>query len=81
MSKSDKQWKPEVTPTRRRGGFSRGRGGRQFDNVQQNDRSKNNNNIGSQHGNNGQRIGNGTFRNRGQGQGNFRGTFCGKGRG
>ena len=34
MSKSDKPWKPEVTPPRRRGGFSRGRGGRQFDNVQ-----------------------------------------------
>ena len=29
-----KPWEPEVTPTRRRGGFSRGRGGRQFDNMQ-----------------------------------------------
>ena len=67
MSKSNKPWKPEVTPPRRRGGFSRGRGGRQFNNVQQNDRSKNSNNIGSQNGNNGQRNGNGTVRNRGQG--------------
>ena len=30
-SKSSKPWKPEVTPPRRRGGFNRGRGGRQFD--------------------------------------------------
>ena len=75
INRSSKPWKPEVTPPRRRGGFirgrrggfSRGRGGRQFDNVQQNDRSKNNDNIGSQNGNNGQRNGNGTFRNRRQG--------------
>ena len=80
-SKSNKPWKPEVTPPRRRGGFSRGRGGRQFDNMQQNDRSKNNNNIGSQNGNNGQRNGSSTFRNRGQGQGSFRCSFHGKGRG
>ena len=31
---SSKPWKPEVTPPRRRGGFNRGRGGRQFDNRQ-----------------------------------------------
>ena len=31
---SNKPWKPEVTPPRRRGGFNRGRGGRQFDNMQ-----------------------------------------------
>ena len=31
---SGKPWKPEVTPPRRRGGFNRGRGGRQFDNMQ-----------------------------------------------
>ena len=31
---SSKPWKPEVTPARRRGGFNRGRGGRQFDNAQ-----------------------------------------------
>ena len=41
-SKSSKPWKPEVTPPRRRGRFNRGRGGRQFDNVQRNDRFKNN---------------------------------------
>ena len=80
-SKSNKPWKPEVTPPRRRGGFSRGRGGRQFDNMQQNDRSNNNDNIGSQNGNNGQRNGSSAFRYRGQGQGNFRGSFHGKGRG
>ena len=60
-------WEPEVTPPRRRGGFNRGRGGRQFDNMQQNDKSKNNDSNGGQNGNNGQRNGNGTFRNRGQG--------------
>ena len=32
-SKSSKPWKPEVTPPRRRGGFNKGRGGRQFDNA------------------------------------------------
>ena len=30
-SKSSKPWKPEVTPPRSRGGFNRGREGRQFD--------------------------------------------------
>ena len=40
-SKSSKSWKPEVTPPRRRGGFNRGRGGRQFDNVQRNEKFKN----------------------------------------
>ena len=39
-SKSSTPWKPEVTPPRRRGGFNRGRGYRQFDNVQRNDRFK-----------------------------------------
>ena len=43
--------KPEVTPPRRRGGFNRGRGGRQFDNVQQNDRFKNSDSNGNQSGN------------------------------
>ena len=75
---SSKPWKPEVTPPRRRGGFNRGRGGRQFDNAQQSDRFKNSENNGSQYGNNNQRNGNGTFSNRGQGKGNFRGTLCGK---
>ena len=66
-NRSSKPWKPEVTPPRRRGGFSRGRGGRQFDNVQRNDTSKNNDILGSHNRNNGQRNGNGTFGNRGQG--------------
>ena len=62
-NRSHKPWKPEVTPPRRRGGFNRGRGGRQFDNMPENDRSKNNDSIGSQNGNNSQRNGNGTLRN------------------
>ena len=78
---SSRPWKPEVTPPRRRGGFNRGRGGRQFDNMQQNDRFKNSDSDGSQNGNNSQRNGNGIFRNRGQGRGNFRVNMCGKGRG
>ena len=56
---NNKPWKPEVTPPRRRGGFNKGRGGRQFD--------KNSDSNGSQNENNGRRNGNGTFRNRGQG--------------
>ena len=44
-SKASKPWKPEVTPPRRRGGFNRGRGGRQFDNVQRNERFKNSERI------------------------------------
>ena len=80
-SKSSKPWKPEVTPPRRREGFNRGRGGRQFDNVQRNDRFKNSENNGNQHGDTGKRINNGNFRSRGQGRGNFRGNIRGKGRG
>ena len=49
--------------------------------MQQNDIFKNSDSNGSQNGNNGQRDGNGTFRNRGQGKGNFSGTLCGKDRG
>ena len=78
---SSKPWKPEVTPPRRKAGFNRGRGGRQFDNVQQNDRFKNSDSNGSQNGNDSQRNGNGNFGNRGQGRGNFRDTLHGKGRG
>ena len=74
-SKSSKPWKPEVTPPRRRGGFNRGRGGRQFDNAQRNDRFKDSENNGSQNGDNGQRNSNGNFRSRGQGRGNFRGSL------
>ena len=49
--------------------------------MQQNDRFENSDSNGSQNGNNSQRDGNGTFRNRGQSKGNFRGTLHGKGRG
>ena len=80
-SKSSKPWKPEVTPPRRRGGFNRGRGGRQFDNVQRNERFKNSENNGNQNGDNSQRNNTGNFRSRGQGRGNFRGNMRGKGRG
>ena len=79
-SKSSKPWKPEVTPPRRRGGFSRCKGGRQFDNAQRNDRFKNSDSNDSQNGDNGQRNGNGNFRNRGQGRGNFRDNLHDKGR-
>ena len=58
---SNKPWKPKVTPPRRRGGSNRGRGGRQFDNMQQNDRFKNSDSNGSQYGSNGQRNGNSTL--------------------
>ena len=80
-SKSGRHWKPEATPPRRRGGFNRSRGGRQFDNAQRNDRFKGSENNGSQNGDNGQRNSNGNFRSRGQGRGNFRGNLLGKGRG
>ena len=80
-SKSGKPWKPEVTPPRRRGGFNRGRGGRQFENAQRNDRSKSSENNGSQNGDNGKGNSNGNFRSRGQGRGNFRGNLRGKDRG
>ena len=49
---SSKPWKPEVTPPRRRGGFNRDRGCRQFDNAQRNDRFRNSDSNGSQNGNN-----------------------------
>ena len=73
-SKSGKPWKPEVTPPKRRGGFNRCRGGRQFENAQRNDRFKSSENNGSQNGDNGQRNSNGNF-SRGQGRGNFRGNL------
>ena len=49
---SSKPWKPEVAPPRRRGEINRGRGGRPFENRQQNDRFKNSDSNGSQNGNN-----------------------------
>ena len=76
---SGKPWKPEVTPPRRRGGFNRGREGKQFENMQRDDRFKNTDQSGSQYGNNGQR--NSNFKNRGQGRGTFRGASHGRGRG
>ena len=80
-SKSSKPWKPEVTPPRGRGGCNRGRGGRQFDNAQRNDRFKGSESNDSQNGNNSQRNNNGNFGKRGQGRANFRGNIRGKGRG
>ena len=80
-SKSSKPWKPEVTPPRRRGGFNRGRGGRQFDNAQRNCRFKNSENNGNQDGDTSRRNNTGNFRGRGQSRGNFRGNIRGKGRG
>ena len=80
-SKSNKPWKPEVTPPRRRGGFNRGRGHRQFDNAQRNDRFKNSESNSNQDRDNDQRNNTGNFRGRGQGRGNFRGNMRGKGRG
>ena len=79
-SKSSKPWKPEVTPPRRRGGFNRG-GGRQFDNVQRDDRFKTSESNGNQNGNTSQRNNTRNFRGREQGRGNFRGNIRGKGRG
>ena len=80
-SKSSKPWKPEVTPPRRRGGFNRGRSGRQFDNAQRNDRFKNSESNSNQDRDNDQRNNTGNFRGRGQDRGNFRGNMRGKGRG
>ena len=62
---SGKPCKPEVTPPRRRQGFNRGSGVKQFENMQRDDRFKNTGQSGSQYGNNGQR--NGNIKNRGQG--------------
>ena len=80
-SKSSQLWKPEVTPPRKRGGFSRGRGGRQFDNVQRNNSFRNNNNNNGQNGDIEQRSGSVNFINRGQSRNNFRGNLRGGGRG
>ena len=80
-SKSSKPWKPEVTPPRRRGGFNRGRSGRQFDNVQRNDRFKDSESNSNQDRDNGQRNNTVSFKGRGQDRGNFRGNMRGKGKG
>ena len=78
-SKTSKPWKPEVTPPKRRGGFNRGRGGRQYENAYKNGRFKNENDGQSRDIN--QRDNAGNFRNRGQGRGRFKSNFRGKGRG
>ena len=78
-NKTSKPWKLEVTPPKRRGGFNRGRGGRQYENAYRNDRFKNENDGQSRDIN--QRDNAGNFRNRGQGRGRFKSNFRGKGRG
>ena len=78
-SKVNKPWKPEVTPPKRRGGFNRGRGGKQYANAYRNDRFKNDNDGQSR--DTSQRDNAGNFRNRGQGRGRFKSNFRGKGRG
>ena len=78
-SKTSKPWKLEVTPPKRRGGFNRGRGGKQYDNAYRNDRFKNENDGQSR--DTSQRDNAGNFRNRGQGRGRFKSNFRGKGRG
>ena len=78
-NKTSKPWKPEVTPPKRRGGFNRGRGGRQYENAHRNDRFKNENDGQNRDIN--QRNNTGNFRNRGQSRGQFKSNFRGKGRG
>ena len=78
-SKTSKPWKPEVTPPKRKGGFNRGRGGKQYENAYRNDRFKNENDVQSRDAS--QRDNAGNFRNRGQGRGRFKSNFRGKGRG
>ena len=63
-SKTSKPWKPEVTPPKRRGGFNRGRGGKQYDNAYRSDRFKNENDGQSR--DTSQRDNAGNFRNRGK---------------
>ena len=78
-SKTSKPWKLEVTPPKRRGGFNRGRGGKQYEDAYRSDRFKNEN--GGQSRDTSQRDNAGNFRNRGQGRGRFKSNFRGKGRG
>ena len=75
-NKTNKPWKPEVTPPKRRGGFNRGRGGRQYENAYRNDRFKSENDGQSRDINQRDNTG-----NRGQGRGRFKSNFRGKGRG
>ena len=69
-SKASKPWKPEITPPKRRGGFNRGRRGKQYDNAYRNDRFKNENDGQSR--DTSQRDNAGNFRNRGQGRGRYK---------
>ena len=78
-NKTNKPWKPEVTPPKRRGGFNRGRGGRQYENAYRNNRFKSENDGQNRDIN--QRDNTGNFRNRGQGRGRFKSNFTDKGRG
>ena len=78
-SKTSKPWKPEVTPPKRRGGFNRGRGGKQYENAYRTDRFKNENDGQSR--DTSQRDNAGNSRNRGQGRGRFKSNFRGRGRG
>ena len=78
-SKTSKPWKPEVTPPKRRGGFNRGRGGKQYKDAYRIDRFKNENDGQSR--DTSQRDNAGNFRNRGQGRGRFKSNFRGKSRG
>ena len=78
-SKTSKPWKPEVTPPKRKGGFNRGRGGKQYEDAYRSDRFKNENDGQSR--DTSQRDNAGNFRNRGQGRGRFKSNFRGKGRG
>ena len=79
-NKTNKLWKPEVTPPKRGGGgFNRGRGGRQYENAYRNDRFKSENDGQNRDIN--QRDNTGNFRNRGQGRGRFKSNFRRKGRG
>ena len=77
---SNRPWKPQVTPPRKRGGFNRGTGGRQFDNSWINGKPRCfDNGNGSSKNNNNQQNGGNSFRNKGQGNGNPRGGFRGRG--
>ena len=78
---SNRPWKPQVTSPRKRGGFNRGRDSRQVNNSQTNDKPRyfDNGNGSSKNNNNNQQNRGNSFRNKGQGNGNLRGGFHGRG--
>ena len=85
---NSKPWKPEVTPSRRRGGSFRGKGGRQNDSGRQaSTNNSTNGNTGSGRNFNGRNQSrnssrNGkSFSNKGQNNGNFSGNQRNRGRG